>query len=185
MTKRLFIAATIEEHVLREIDRVTLELKTANPQTDIKWVDLDNLHLTFQFLGDTPEEKINDIKQVIDEIAENCQAFSYQLDKLNAFPSQYQPRVIFIGLTSADIPKIADFCLTLAKNLTNLGLNIEKRAWKAHITLARIKPINRSKITLSSEIQALKGQIQAINLFESELTSFGPIYKKLHSAKLK
>ena len=59
MTIRAFIAIGLPEELKAEIGRISSALSSRIP--GVRWVPLENLHLTLKFLGDTEEALIPDI----------------------------------------------------------------------------------------------------------------------------
>jgi len=186
MKKRLFIAINLQDDIKQEIANLIHDLKNLNRKsTNIKWVKAENLHLTLQFLGSTDEDLVDPITKVINETAQDLEQVDFQLGGINAFPNLHNPRVIFLSLKGEKLPKIVDFQLRLAKNLEKLGINIEKRPWKAHITVGRVKGHNSHKIDLNRQIQPLQGQIKAVDLMQSQLMPDGPVYSIVYSCELR
>ena len=71
--KRLFIAIKIMDSP--EVKSVFEFVKKSLNNERIKWVEIWNLHLTFVFLGDTEERKIDGIKAAIDDLASRFNQF--------------------------------------------------------------------------------------------------------------
>lgn len=184
---RTFIAIEISEDLRQELAEVQQELRES--EADVKWVKPQNLHLTLKFLGDLPEEKTREVKEILENIARHTQPFEANFAGIGAFPKLDFPRVVWVG-----IEKGKDELIGLAKEieeeLTRLGIPKEKRGFSAHLTLGRIRsPKNKDRLkSIIQEIDFVaKNEIsvEEITLFQSKLTPQGPIYTALSKHILK
>ena len=132
-----------------------------------KWVERNNLHLTYRFLGDkfTPEEVIE------------------KLDRLF-----YVPKILPIKGLGVFNEKIL-YAKTNDKTLHEINtaitekLHLEKERFVPHVTLLRIKRIENSKKfkeCLSFYHDKTIGTLSTrVLLFSSRLTPKGPIYTQI------
>ena len=184
MKKRLFIAINLEESVLQELEKIIHILKENNAGAHIKWVLTKNLHITLQFLGDVEETLIPQINTTINKAFRKLPLINYQLGELSGFPNLNRPKNVYISIISPEIIKITGSNRILGQKLVDLSLEVDKRPWKAHITVGRVKDVNKHKIDLICQIKPLKGQVKTVDLMQSELTKSGPIYTIIASHKL-
>jgi 2'-5' RNA ligase len=61
--KRLFVAIKINPN--KELLRVYNEIRRRCHAGKLKWVDVNLFHLTLKFFGETPEEDVNTIANVL------------------------------------------------------------------------------------------------------------------------
>ncbi len=180
---RGFIAVEVE--VTEEIKSFMENLKRSNAK--IKLVEPENLHLTLKFLGDTREDKIEEITSIIEESSREVKPFEITLEKTGVFPNPSSMRVIWIGVTGGEkLKTIAD---KLDEKLVKLGYKKEGRGFKPHLTIARVKkPGDKNKIKpiLEKYKDTCFGRtkIEEIHLKKSTLTPSGPIYITLREVKL-
>lgn len=179
---RAFIAIDLPEKVKTSISSLQNNLKELN--LSAKWVRPDNIHLTLKFLGNISDDKLTPVKEIIANIAKEFKTFEVNLTELGFFPNSRKPRVLFIATSKSEkLKAIAD---SLEEGLAKIGFVKEGR-FKSHLTLARIKSLENishlnKKIT-SLRIQA-SFKIDQITLYQSKLTSSGPVYEKLFTAQL-
>ena len=183
---RAFIALELSEEIKKELSRLQEELKKTG--ADVKWAKPENIHLTLKFLGNVEENKIAQIKEILDGISSQNKPFEISLFKLGAFPSLNYPRVIWVGIDKgcAETEKIAALA---EEKLENMGFGKEKRPFSAHLTLGRVRS-GRNKAGLKEIISSLEVKpkscaIEGITLFQSTLTPRGSIYTPLHAAVFK
>lgn len=107
----------------------------------LSWTREGNWHLTLKFLGKVAREDVEPLKQVLAAI--EWRAFLLQAAGGGFFPpprsdGRVRPRVVWCGLV-----KGASECVRLAgavdRSLAALGFPREERAFRPHLTLARVK----------------------------------------------
>ena len=87
----------------------------------MKWVDYENLHLTIKFIGETKQEKIEEITKVLSQSLAHQAPFSLEIGGLGMYPNNTNPRVIWLGVTGGE-PLIAMHNI-LDQNLPGLAFN--------------------------------------------------------------
>lgn len=186
-TSRLFIAIETEDFLKTELKKIQNTLKKSS--ANVKWVKPENIHLTLKFLDETPDDKINSITEILNETAGQFSPFDCTINHLGAFPNPEYPEIIWIGIEQ-NREKIKEIALQLEEKLEQIGFKKESREFSAHITLGRLHTSAHS-LLLSAAIRDYKlplslGQmIKEITLFQSTLTSQGPVYEILKKARLK
>lgn len=183
---RLFIAIELSEEIRETLAQAQSHLKYAGG--DVKWVERDNIHLTLKFLGETPEEKLERIKNALDEIGKLFKPFEISLKDIGAFPNTNYPRVIWIGLDKgAEESKM--LAGRIDEAMSGIGFQKESRPYAAHLTIGRVRSLKnnealKEKITGYGLRVTGYETISHITLFKSALAPKGPIYTKLHEARL-
>jgi len=93
---RLFLAIDIPPHARETIVSIQNRFKTLD--LNASWVRPGNIHLTLKFLGDTPSERVAEIRENISEAVESFPVFKVALDEAGVFPNFKKPRVVWIYL---------------------------------------------------------------------------------------
>lgn len=182
---RTFIAIDICDKAKKEVALLEEGLKKAH--ADVKWVKVENVHLTLKFLGEVAEEKIKDISGILDGIASEYSKFDITLSQIGAFPKLDYPRVVWVGIegNSAALKEIA---AKVDEGCTKIGFEKEKRPFSAHITLGRVRsPKNKRELKeaiVNLSITPLTSSVDELVLYQSVLTPQGPVYTKIHKSKL-
>jgi RNA 2',3'-cyclic 3'-phosphodiesterase len=182
---RLFIGIKITP--ANSLENIFYNLKKDLSQSNIKWVDPQNFHLTLKFLGDVKENYINSLVMLLEQIACNSQIFNLESTEIGYFGRTKHPRVIWYGFNSND--RLLNLQSSIDESLAELGFDKEKKSYSPHLTLGRIKnivPNNDLKKLLSTldplpEIYPITG----FSLIESNLKKEGPEYKVLRHFNLK
>ena len=182
---RLFIALPLETSVKDALGGIISDLKSHGGP--VKWVKPDNIHLTLRFLGETDENLVSKIKTEIDAVAAAHTQVTTSISKLGGFPNLGRPRVIWVGIEH-NLELLSKMARQMELKARELRFEKEKRAFKAHLTLGRVRqPRGLERLTEAMQAYVLEEipvQFDRIVLFKSTLTPQGPIYDRLHEAVL-
>lgn len=184
--KRLFLALKITPNL--KLNELFQNLRNNLIYEKIKWVDINNLHLTLKFFGETEDTKIDGICQFIENITSTKDTFSFNISNLGIFGSKYKPSVIWLGCNECiALTSMAD---TILNELKTIGFERDRQNFVPHLSLGRINHLSdkeRFKQIIGkyniSDIQTVK--VNEIFLFESVLRKEGPVYTILYRFKLK
>ena len=181
---RLFLAVAVNDQtIVDKIEPIHKALAATN--TRMSLVRLENLHFTLKFLGNTSPSLVEPINAIMSKI--NINSFQIELNNLGCFPRPSHPRVIWLGLTKGH-EQLASIASFLDKNLKSLGFAQEKRSFKSHLTLARVKSRIDPKLTQLlkdfQNIQIGSCSVNQIVLKQSTLTPQGPNYDTLKTISL-
>lgn len=187
---RTFIAIELPQALKDALSEIQNKLKTTLPK--ISWVKPQNLHLTLKFIGEISPKQLNNIKQMITEIATATADFKIKLETLGVFPNIRSARIIWIGNNQLPLP-LKNLVDQIETKIAELGKPKEDRPFLAHVTVGRIKThINPS--ILEDEINKINNKIGSknwefdagrITLFESVLGKLGPTYTALKEANFR
>ncbi|OLO40192.1 2'-5' RNA ligase [Alkalihalophilus pseudofirmus] len=100
-----------------------------------KWVHHEDLHITLVFLGHIEKKLLHHLSDQLDELIKKHHSFSLTLGNLNTFGENSRPRIFWSGVEN----ELSLFKLQkdIANTCLSLNLEIEKRPYRPHITLAR------------------------------------------------
>ena len=176
--RRTFVAIKIP--VSNQTVELINDIRTELKDDKIRWVESCNMHITLFFLGDTEEEIVESIANELSDSLMNFKSFSFLSKGLGVFKSIYNPKVIWFGLESSK--EIIELKKIIDKAIKPFGFKIDKREFKPHLTLGRVKFIKnrnnlKSLIEKYKEIEIQDFKIDEVVFYESKLTPQGPIYK--------
>jgi 2'-5' RNA ligase len=182
---RLFIALPLPDDLERRLGGLIDDLRARGG--NVRWVPAGNIHLTVRFLGETDPALVDRLSAEIDKVAGRYQQLEAVADRLGAFPNLRRPRVLWVGLTEAT-GGLKLLARDMEKAVHKFGFKAEKKGFKAHLTLGRVRD-QRDIKPLVDHVAALKFEpapfvLDRLVLFESTLTPKGAIYKRLHEAPL-
>ena len=175
---RTFISIDIDEPtVVNELTKLQGELKSADPA--IKLVEPQNIHLTLRFLGEIDVGLVEGVKDVLNKV--KFKPFEMELGGVGCFPNMNRPRVIWVGLLKG-VEEVRRLHEDIERGLRGLGFRPDPKGFEPHITIARVKRLNRELVNKLMEVRDLvfgKILVKAIKLKKSTLTPRGPIYESL------
>ncbi|MEA3463603.1 MAG: RNA 2',3'-cyclic phosphodiesterase [Patescibacteria group bacterium] len=181
--KRLFIALNLPQNIKDKIFDLIKRLAKQNKETNIKWVDSNNMHLTLHFLGYIDANTEKQIKLAMQCFQGKFGRLKFELSKINAFPSLTNPRVIFLECRQIDSKSIFKLQELLGKKLIQLRIAVDQRTWKPHLTLGRVKEKCNFKI-MDYTVVASEFSVNTFELMESELKPAGAEHREVVSYKL-
>jgi 2'-5' RNA ligase len=152
----------------------------------VRWVTPDKIHLTLRFLGETENDKLSDICDIMDESTRQVEAFELILGTLGCFPNAKRPRVIWVGFQTSS-EDITSLQRVLEEKIIKLGWKSESRSYHPHLTLGRVKnspAVVNAQIPWGQETDKRRVGVGAIMLYESQLKPSGPEYALLHTSRL-
>ncbi len=176
---RSFISLNFPEEIIKEIARVQLIL--LNQKFTGKLTELPNLHLTLKFLGEIPEQKINELKERLKRI--NFAPFEATLGEAGIFSFRKNPRIVWVKINGQ---KIWDLQKKIDLELKEIFP--EEQRFMSHCTIARIKYVKNingfAEYIKNLKVKPLKFKIDSFALNSSELNSLGPIYQTIEKYPL-
>lgn len=175
--KRTFIAFRVEAG--QEIMDCLGKLRRSLKEEKIKWTDPDSMHITLTFIGDTEELQEIEIGRIMERYVPLCTPPEMVIKGMGVFPGISKPRVIWLGMNP--VPELEDLKMKIDRDLALAGLPVEKREFRPHLTLGRIKRMNDQLrlADLVGEYQDKlfrKDDMEELILLESVLRPEGPIY---------
>jgi RNA 2',3'-cyclic 3'-phosphodiesterase len=176
---RLFVALEVPEPPRRDLRRRVDGLRDRLPRA--RWVDLDNVHLTLLFLGETPEADVPALAAKLRQAFARCVPLDLRLASGGTFPPGRPARVAWVGVEAPEE------LLELQEDVTRaavetLGFEPEKRPYHPHVTLARCPDpwrrdaIDKLKTALTGPIGPPFTADHGV-LFESKLSPKGARYR--------
>lgn len=133
---RVFFAIELPDPVKSFLKELSTELRLFGG--DVKWVNPMGMHLTLKFLGEIRTDLLPAIEQQVRPIFAGQKASVHHVSRLGAFPDLRKPRVVWVGCTD-DAGALAPMASKLEESLEPLGFPREKRGFKAHLTLGRVR----------------------------------------------
>lgn len=175
---RSFIAVNLNPEIKEYLASLQANLNV--PETKIKWVEKNNLHLTMKFLGYISLEQTILIKSKLKEIASQYRPFIIRLSSnIGIFPTYQMPRIIWVGIKEG-VNQLNELYNSIENNLSNKGFPRENKEFSGHITIGRVKFIrdktNFIQIVKRIGVNNLSQAVGSIDLMESKLTPNGPMY---------
>jgi RNA 2',3'-cyclic 3'-phosphodiesterase len=174
---RLFTGLDLPAEVVRNLENLLEELR---PAARIQWSPPANLHITTKFIGEWPEERLDELKAALAALPGRA-AIPLHIHNVGFFPNPHSPRIFWCGI---EAPGLAELAGDTDRATAALGIESEKRAYSPHLTLARIKEkVNlqplRERIAARASLDFGSFEAEGFFLYRSQLRPSGSVYTKL------
>ncbi|GBD93722.1 2',5' RNA ligase family [bacterium BMS3Abin05] len=133
---RSFIAIEIPKVIRDKIADLQYELRRIPAQ--VSWVKPKNIHVTLKFLGEIQESLVPRIEEMLQEISAKTVPFEIMIEETGFFPNARRPRVLWVGVHEED-RHLSRFFAEIERGLLPLGFANEKRGFKPHLTIGRVR----------------------------------------------
>jgi 2'-5' RNA ligase len=183
MTKRVFLAINFSDEIKKEISLNLEKFKKKNNTYDIRWIDPENYHLTIHFFGNLNKKQISLVENSLDEAVKNISSLELKTGNIGYLPNTRDPRIIFVKIL--ETAKLHELIEKIELTLENLHFPIDKKPWKAHLSIARIKNYIKCEKICEGNLPPTLFAISSIELMESHLSPDGSSYTVLKSFPLK
>jgi 2'-5' RNA ligase len=176
---RLFTGIPLPREVTNHLTRL---LDYLRPTAHLKWSPAYNLHVTTKFIGEWPEVRLQELIETLKPLSRRP-PIEICVSGIGWLPNPHSPRVLFSGIKAG--PELAQFALDTEAALEPLGIERERRDFKPHLTLARIKDPAISLVQLRHAIARLESTdfgcftTPCFKLYLSKLGPAGSIYTQL------
>ncbi len=186
---RAFIAIELTPEVRQALGATLNRLRRPDDR-HVKWVDPAGIHITLKFLGNIRPDQVEPITEVM-RTAAGVAPFTLSLDRPGAFPNLNRAAVVWVGL-SGNLTTLGELQKCLAAGLEPLGFAPEKRPFRAHLTLGRLR--DSATVEARAEMGKRLGEpgvapkatfeVSGISLIQSRLTPQGARYHRLEFVPL-
>ncbi len=183
---RLFVAINLPDDVRQSMWNGAALLR--GQSFPVKWVGPDSLHLTLKFLGEVPEQRVNELSEGIDRAIVGTAPFELPISGFGAFPNPRRARVVWIGCEYvAALQRIQP---NVEAEMEGAGFPCESRSFHAHFTVGRVRRDTRPAALggLAKQLQRLHFEsqpvVESVDLMQSELSRSGARYTRRHAATL-
>ena len=132
---RTFIALEIPDQIKKQLHTISKKLQSYNIR-NIKWVPPENYNVTLAFIGDIDSNQHKEILELIEKDYSQLIRPRFTEPALKLVP-EGSPRVLWVEYYCED-SDILRMSRRFKSDLGMLGLKIDKKPLKFHITLARI-----------------------------------------------
>jgi RNA 2',3'-cyclic 3'-phosphodiesterase len=100
-----------------------------------KWVHEEDYHITLAFLGDTPDEKLDEAKSTVKKVVNTVPSFTITTNNFGTFGKKDSPRIFWLGLEHST--QLVDLQKLVYNACIEAGFSLDKKPFKPHITVAR------------------------------------------------
>jgi len=180
---RLFIAVPLPDEARDLLCSVQDDLRREVKRA--AWESRDVMHVTVRFLGETDDELIPEIHEVLSEALAQQPRFEARLCKGGAFPNAREPKVFWVGLEDGMRFAVLAHAANLA--LSALGFAAPQHPFLPHATLCRVKGpwLTGLPKSLSRLGEFGRFPVDRLVLYQSVRHRHGAQHTPLHTYNLK
>lgn len=197
LVMRLFVAFDIDDSIGERLNRFIDGVRNFAP--DARWMKAESLHVTLKFIGEQPDDSVEQIKRTLGAI--DAKATEIRFRNYGFFPTPKSARVFWVGMETG--AKLEELAAAIDEKLSALGIPPETRAFSPHLTLARGSggsgaPHRNRSDHPNRVFQRLQEKLAVLpqpefgtmlpaefNLYQSRLSPKGSTYTKLARFALK
>ena len=176
---RVFCAVELPAEVRKQLEEHILKLRKAVPDVAASWSRVENIHLTLKFYGNIALDRIPVISAATARAAGEFSSFSIGVGNTGVFPRPSRAQVLWIGVSDPS-GKLSALQERLENECAAEGFPKEDRAYRPHLTIARIRRPESARRLVDAHLQ-MSFSITDIEpneliLFRSELSPKGSKY---------
>lgn len=187
---RAFIAVNLSPDILDRIEQVALDLKTRMDSVPIRWVPIENIHLTLKFLGNVSTANLEILKDILGKVVSSHHESDISVGGIGVFPKPHNPRVVWVGM------EVSQELIALQHNIeietARLGYSREHRPFSPHLTFGRVsRNASTQDVHIIAEIlEKYKvgflgaTRVRTVYLYRSDLKPEGAEYTPIYTAAL-
>lgn len=180
-TIRAFVAFKLPDDIIRRAASLQDALRAHGLK--LRWVKPQNLHLTLKFLGDIPQTDAPMVGSAVEKAFAAQSPLEMTLQGMGVFPGIKRPRVLWIGF-GGQLEDLKQVHHELEDQLERIGYDRDKRGFKAHLTIARIKGAVapdqlQTAIQEVGRFEPMAFVARQVALYKSDLRPQGAIYTVL------
>lgn len=177
-----FIAVDIPDEVKGDYALVVMRLREFPSVTT--WIDPRKAHLTLTFLGEIDDAQRAAVIACIDTLA--VSPFTITTEQIGISQQKGGRVVVWAGVKCPE--ELTKAIADITKQLRGIPAVRKAKPFRANITLARFENV-RSMDELEQAIAKINlpqrsWTVDALSVYQSELTNNGPVYTALHKKNL-
>lgn len=176
-TQRCFLAWVPDPATRDALAEVQGALRVDRPDRGHRWVDVDKLHLTLRFLGDTTDAQRDALALSLQRLAATHARCACAIAGWQYWPDVRKPHVLVLQIASRGALEALGEANEAAAR--EAGFERERRPFRAHLTLARIGPLRERPAPLEGAPPPIAFSIDHVALIQSTLQSSGSNYREL------
>ena len=139
-----------------------------------RWLGRAQLHVTVRFLGDAEATRIAAMDDALRTCASRFDAFDARVAGWQYWPDRRSPRVLVLRIESRGA--FERLGAEVEASARAIGFAPERRAFRAHLTLARIAGLTQAPAPFEAPPPAIALSIDHLALMESTLGAGGARY---------
>lgn len=180
---RMFCAVELPDELRAQLRDHIAQLRQEVPEAAASWSRVENIHLTLKFFGNVEVKRIGSISAAVARAMKEFQPFQIGVGGTGVFPKPSRAQVLWIGVNDPS-GRLLELQQRLENECAKEGFEKEGRAYRPHLTIARIRKPDGAKRLADAHLQKQFNTTQLtlteLIVFRSELSSKGSKYTKIN-----
>ena len=186
-TWRTFCAIELSDQVRAQLADHLKRLREAVPEASASWSRPENVHLTLKFFGNVRQDRLAQVSEAASRVAAEYSPFQLRIGGTGVFPKPSRPQVLWIGVEDRS-GRLSELQQRLEEEFARDGFSNEDRAYKPHLTIARIRRPDGARKLAETHLQTDFGfteiRVNEFVFFRSELSPKGSRYTSISKHEL-
>ena len=182
MKIRTFLALDLPQTVRNKLSAYAELISGHDKLQQIRWLPKENYHLTLAFLGNVELVLINSLQLKLEKNLSFIKAIPFRLLEITPFPFSGTPKIASALLENSD--ELMQLHYDTAKCVRDFGISLDRRRFKPHVTLGRLKSRSRKSLSFHPQQIFVEGVSEKLVIYQSELTSKGAVYTSIGEVSL-
>jgi 2'-5' RNA ligase len=176
---RLFLGLPVT--ATRHLQELASDLQQLVPRGQV--VPESRWHITLHFLGDVSPQDVSRLRDALNPLLNRVQFPNPMAWRgVGGFPTRQRPSVVWIGLKPSD--DVQQLAQVTAGPLAGLGFTIDRRPFRPHLTLMRLKARPSRELVAwvhcQAEVAGGPAAFHEVVLYRSHLDRHGAVYEPVH-----
>ena len=184
---RNFCAIELTEQVRTQLASHAKQLREAVPEASASWSRPENVHLTLKFFGNVRQDRLAQISEAASRVAAEYSPFQLRIGGTGVFPKPSRPQVLWIGVDDRS-GRLSELQQRLEEVFGREGFSKDDRAYKPHLTIARIRRPDGARKLAETHLQTgfsfIEIRVNEFVFFRSELSPKGSRYTSISKHEL-
>lgn len=176
---RTFCAIELGAEVRAGLHDHARRVREAVPDASASWSKPENVHLTLKFFGNVPTKNLPGISAAATRAAKEFSPFQIKIGGTGVFPKASRPQVLWIGVEDRS-GRLVELQRRMEDEFAVEGFAKENRAYKPHLTIARLRRPEGARelaeIHLQTNFGFVEIRVNEFVIFRSQLSPKGSIY---------
>ena len=185
---RVFCAIELPAEVRARLEDHMRRLRKEVPDAAASWSRVENIHLTLKFFGNVDVARIQQISEAAKRAVKEFSTFPIAVGETGVFPRPSRPQVLWIGVKD-QARQLSALQEKLESECAAEGFPKEERAYKPHLTIARLRRPEGARHLAHAHLQMkfdpIEVDVKDIVIFRSELSPKGSKYSVISAADLR
>jgi len=176
---RTFVAIELSPEIRDQLRAHATQVRETVAEASASWSQTENIHLTLKFFGNIPTNKLPLISDAASRVANEFSPFQIGIGGTGVFPKPSRAQVLWIGVDDSS-GRLSTLQQRLEEEFASEGFAKEDRAYRPHLTIARIRRPEGARRLAETHLQMSFKQtrmtVKEFVVFRSELSPKGSRY---------